>query len=108
MDLDILPRTWYPSPDVFPAALISFSATCWQSTLSLTPVDETRMWSFRREEDKERMSFVGSFFVSVLYPDLQNRVKLAAAITHSEEEAAGCMFTLLPTIYFNFRYEVYI
>lgn len=52
-DLDIFPRTWYPSLDVFPAAFISFSATSWQSMLSLTPVEETKMWSFGKKSRKK-------------------------------------------------------
>lgn len=52
-DLDIFPRTWYPSLDVFPAALISFSATSWQSMLSLTPVEETKMWTFGKKMRKK-------------------------------------------------------
>lgn len=53
IDLDIFPRTWYPSLDVFPAAFISFSATSWQSMLSLMPVEETKMWSFGKKRRKK-------------------------------------------------------
>ena len=62
MDLDIFPRTWYPSLDVFPASLISFSSTSWQSMLSLTLVDETRTWSCRERRGRTE-DFTGSFFV---------------------------------------------
>lgn len=48
IDLDILPRNWNPSVDVFPAGLISFSATSWQSTFSLTLLEDTRMWSWKK------------------------------------------------------------
>lgn len=53
MDLDVFPRTWYPSLDVFPDAFISFSATSWQSILSLTPVEETKMWSFGKKRRRK-------------------------------------------------------
>lgn len=44
-DLTIFPSTSYPSSEMLPACLMGFSATSWQSTLSLTFSGETVMWS---------------------------------------------------------------
>lgn len=74
---------------MFPAALIGFSATTWQSMLSWTLVGETRMCSFRQKE-KGRRDFIGALF----YDHVPCLVFILAACTllgfaEAMAEAAG-------------------